>query len=65
MTYSETAKMICLVKRRNCIMLLQSTPDNSNLQGKLQKLSGVCVIGSSKKIDESKVKNSFYCTVNI
>ena len=40
---------------------IQSTADNSNLQGK----SGVRVIGSSKKIAESKVKNSFYCTVNI
>ena len=28
-------------------------------------LSGVRVIGSSKKIAESKVKNSFYCAVNI
>ena len=41
---------------------IQSTPDNSNLQGKLKK---VRVIGSSKKIAGSKVKNSFYCTVNI
>ena len=41
---------------------LQSTPDNSNLQGKSKK---VPVIGSSKKIAETKVKNSFYCTVNI
>ena len=29
------------------------------------ELSGVRVIGSSKKIAESKVKNRFYCTVNI
>ena len=29
------------------------------------ELSGVRVIGSSKKIAESKVKNSFFCTVNI
>ena len=29
------------------------------------ELPGVQVIGSSKKIAESKVKNSFYCTVNI
>ena len=29
------------------------------------ELSGVRVIGSSKKIAESKVKNSFYCIVNI
>ena len=29
------------------------------------ELSGVRVIGSLKKIAESKVKNSFYCTVNI
>ena len=35
---------------------IQSTPDNSNLQGKLKK---VRVIGSSKKIAESKVKNRF------
>ena len=41
---------------------IQSTPDNPNLQGKSKK---VRVIGSSKKIAESKVKNSFYCTVNI
>ena len=41
---------------------IQSTPDNSNLQGKSKK---VRVIGSSKKLAESKVKNSFYCTVNI
>ena len=39
-----------------------STPDNSNLQGKWKK---VRVNGSSKKIAERKVKNSFYCTVNI
>ena len=41
---------------------LQSTPDNSNLQGKSKK---VRVIGSSKKIAGSKEKNSFYCTVSI
>ena len=45
-----------------CIQYIQLTPDNSNLQGKSKK---VRVIGSSKKIAESKVKNSFYCTVNI
>ena len=47
---------------------MQSTPDNSNLQGKSKKrfeLTGVRVIGSSKKIAESKVKNSFHYTVNI
>ena len=44
------------------IYLYTVTPDNSNLQGKSKK---VRVIGSSKKIAESKVKNSFYCTVNI
>ena len=43
-------------------MKIQSTSDNSNLQGKSKK---VRVIGCSKKITESKVKNSFYCTVNI
>ena len=36
---------------------LQSTPDNSNLQGKSKK--------EFEKIAASKVKNSFYCTVNI
>ena len=35
---------------------LQSTPDNSNLQGKSKN---VRVIGSSKKIASSKEKNSF------
>ena len=42
--------------------LLQSTADNSNLQGKSKK---VRVIGSLKKIAGSKEKNSFYCIVNI
>ena len=42
--------------------MVQSPPDNSNLQGKSKK---VRVIGSSKKIAGSKEKNSFYCTVNI
>ena len=41
---------------------IQSTPDNSNLQGKSKK---VRVIGSSKKIAGSKEKNGFYCTVSI
>ena len=45
----------------NVTFHIQSTPDNLNLQGKSKK---VRVIGSSKKIAESKVKNSFYCTVN-
>ena len=44
-------------------MKLQSTPDNSNLQGRSKK---VRVIGSSKKIAGSKEKKSgFYCPVNI
>ena len=55
------------------ILIIESTPDNSNLQRKSKKgssyweskLSGVQVIGSSKKIAASGVKNSFYCTVNI
>ena len=41
---------------------IQSTPDNSNLQGKSKKrfeLTGVQVIGSSEKIAESKVKKQF------
>ena len=38
---------------------IQSTPDNSNLQGKSKT---VRVIGSSKKIAGSKEMNSFYCT---
>ena len=44
------------------VYCIQSNPDNYNLQGKSKKIR---VIGSSKKIAESKVKNSFYCTVNI
>ena len=36
---------------------LQSTPDNSNVQGKSKK---VRVVGSSKKIAESKVKKKFF-----
>ena len=35
---------------------IQSTPDNSNLQGKSKKVQ---VIGSSKKIAKSKVKKRF------
>ena len=42
---------------------IQSTPDNSNLEGKSKKK--VWVIGSSKQIAGSKGKTSFYCTVNI
>ena len=38
-------------------MKIQSTSDNSNLQGKSKKVQ---VIGCSKKITESKVKNSFF-----
>ena len=53
--------IIVVVVFNNGFFGIQSTADNSNLQGK----SGVRVIGSSKKIAESKVKNSFYCTVNI
>ena len=48
--------------------VLQSTPDNSNLQGKSRKrfeLSPVRVIGRLKTIAGSKEKNSFNCTVNI
>ena len=44
------------------IFTIQSTPDNSNLQGKSKT---VRVIGSLKKITGSKKKNSFYSTVNI
>ena len=42
-------------------------PKTRTFKGNRKKfeLSGVQVIGSSKKIAESKVKNSFYCTVNI
>ena len=43
-------------------LFIQWTPDNSNLRGKSKK-------GSSyrefEKIPENKIKNSFYCTVNI
>ena len=53
--------IIVVVVFNNGFFGIRSTAVNSNLQGK----SGVRVIGSSKKIAESKVKNSFYCTVNI
>ena len=42
------------------LYLIQSTPDNSNLQGKK-----IRVIGSLKEIAGSKGKTSFYSTVNI
>ena len=45
------------------IRQIQSTPDNSNLQGKSKKrfeLSGVRVTGSSKKIAEGKVKKTIF-----
>ena len=38
------------------VVVVQSTPNNSNLQWKSKK---VRVIGSSKKIAESKVKKQF------
>ena len=41
----------------NCGKDLQSTPDNSNLQGKPKK---VRVIGSSKKIAGSKEKKTVF-----
>ena len=41
---------------------MQSTPDDSNLQGKSKKIR---VIGTSKQIAGSKGKTSFYCAVNI
>ena len=49
------------------VTTIQSTPDNSNFQGKTLK---VRVIGSSsfrelEAIAGSKGKTSFYCTVNI
>ena len=43
------------------LYLIQSTPDNSNLQGKSKK---VRVIGSLKEIAGSKGKTSFYSIVN-
>ena len=49
-------------KKKKGVFTIQSTPDNSNLQGKSKK---VRVIGSSKKIAGSKKKNSFNRTVNI
>ena len=48
--------------RESSALSIQSTPDNSNLQGKSKK---VRVIGNSKKIAGSKEKNRFYCIVNI
>ena len=48
--------------RRKVFYNIQSTPDNSNLQGKSKKFQ---VIGNPKKIAGSKEKNSFYCIVNI
>ena len=50
-----------------CDIYIQLTPDNSTFNGNPKKfeLSGVRVMGSSKKIAESKVKNNFYCKVNI
>ena len=45
-----------------CIVVVQSTPDNLNLQGKSKKVQ---VIGSSKKIAGSKEKTVFYCLLNI
>ena len=46
---------------------VQSLPITRTFKGngKRFELLGVRVTGSSKKIAERKVKNSFYCTVNI
>ena len=43
-------------------LILQSTPDKSNLQGKSKKGSSYREL---EEIAGSKEKNSFYCTVNI
>ena len=53
-------KIASVFSRGESTGAIQSTPDNSNLE-----VEKVRVIGSSKKIAGSKVKNSFYCTVNI
>ena len=47
--------------------LYSRLPITRTFKGNRKKfeLSGVRVIGSSKKIAESRVKTSFYCTVNI
>ena len=60
--YFEPYRILSFFLRFSRAIDIQSTPDNSNLQGKSKK---VRVIGSSKKIAESKVKNSFYYTMNI
>ena len=44
----ETLLFLCSQER--VLFQLQSIPDNSNLQGKLKKLAGVRVIGSTKQI---------------
>ena len=54
----------CLIKAN---VTYSRLPITRTFKGNRKKfeLSGVRVIGSSKKISGSKVKNSFYCTVNI
>ena len=47
------------------VMQVQSTPDTELEPSREIARKKVRVIGSSKKIAESKVKNNFYCTVNI
>ena len=58
---------LCLPTR--AVPLCRSTVDSitRTFKGnrKTFELTGVRVIGSSKKIAQSKVKNRFYCTVNI
>ena len=46
-------------------LIYSRLPITRTFKGNRKKfeLSGVRVIGSSKKIAESKVKNGFYCTV--
>ena len=61
--YNIVQLYIEILERKNTIdNSLQSTADNSNLEGNRKK---VRVSGILKKIAESKVKNSFYCTVNV
>ena len=49
------------------VRIYSRLPITRTFKGNRKKfeVSGVRVIGSSKKIAESKVKNRFYCTVNI
>ena len=64
--YTQARKSVIIISQCANHFKLQSTSDNSNLQGKSKKVRVIeSSSGSQKQIAGSKGKTSFYSTVNI